>query len=100
MKKYKDMNKKLNKIFGNYGWVNQRRKLAEEQYELQEVLIEEIRYGYSKELISEIADNYVLIKQFMNECGITDEDVLEEANRKIDRQLERIKVENLLKKGE
>lgn len=102
MKKDKEQKLKLKKIWDNYTYDNQTRKLAEEQYELVEQLIRanysyDDRYLWRREITNEIADNYVLIKQFMQEFHITDEEILQVANEKIERQLKRIELEKIMK---
>lgn len=85
------MKDKLLEIINYYGASNQRKKLCEEFMELQD----ELFYIYELEsdrenLLSEIADVLVLIMQFAYEYGYPIEEIINEMNYKIDRQLKRI----------
>ena len=98
------MNKYL-KIICHYGIENQQRKLAEEQFELQQAIsnYEQLKAVHETDsdlmikkyenIEEEIADNLVLITQFINFYGI-DKEVLENIMKnKVDRTLTKI-VEN------
>ncbi len=79
------------KIFEHFGWENQRRKLAEEVNELNdEVLLFEKGIGNINDLKEELADCYILLKQFKEAYEITDEELILEVRAKLNRTLERI----------
>lgn len=85
------MKEKLLKIIEFYGVNNQQRKLMEEIFELQEAIIKnEDVY----DIAHEIADCLVVINQFKEYFEITDEQIEDIMNYKIDRQLKRIEEEN------
>lgn len=96
------MNEKLLKNINHYGVDTEKRKLNEECYELIEAITEyryvEIYKGspaekYHKEhIIEEIADVQVLLNQFKLYYGISDEEVKNVMIEKIERQMERIGV--------
>ena len=97
------MNEKLLKNINHYGVNHQQRKLQEEVFELQEAITNrELHWNYDTEiqdikpynehLIEEIADVQVLLNQFKLYYGISDEEVKEVMIKKIDRQMERIGV--------
>lgn len=82
------MKEKLLTIFNHYEPKTQRNKLCEEFRELQDELHEIYDNDkLSDNLVSEIADNFVLMLQFAYDNEIT----LEEMEYKINRQLERLK---------
>lgn len=103
------MKDKLLKIIQHYGINKQLKYIHSEYYELDEAIISyenakdsnrihncTIWYDLSqfKEDISgEIADVMVMLKQFQYYYGITDEQIEEIMNYKIDRQLDRISEE-------
>lgn len=82
------------KIIKHYGVRNQLKKLSEEVYELQEAVIE---YGLMPceenkgNIVEEMADVMVLLKQFADWFEITPEKIAEIMLNKVDRTLERIK---------
>ena len=92
------------KIIRYYGLNNQQRKFAEEHFELQEAIT---RYGYADtfelnekmidKLVDEIADNYVLLIQFIEAFNIEHKRVDERARYKIARQLNRIQLDRIEK---
>ncbi len=85
--------KQLNKIFNNYDYDNQVKKLNEEFYELTEQLIKHKtfrRIGTRGAISSEMADVYILMEQFKREFNIPDEFILEDINYKLNRQEQRI----------
>ena len=98
--------KKLLKIINHYGVNNQQRKLAEEVFELQEAIINyelksSVEYeiplteiiGSKEHIIEEMTDCMVLLSQFKEYYGITDEEITNNMQLKIKRQLERIENE-------
>ncbi len=84
------------KIIEHYGVRNQLKKLSEEIYELQEALIE---YGLMPceenkgNVVEEMADVMVLLKEFADWFEIKPENIAEIMLNKVDRTLERIKKE-------
>lgn len=88
------MKENLLKIFNHYNPKTQRNKLCEEFRELQDELHEIYdNEMLSDNLVSEIADNFVLMLQFAYDNEITLEEIKEEMELKIERQLKRIKEE-------
>ncbi|MBO7617310.1 MAG: hypothetical protein J6T22_09350 [Bacteroidales bacterium] len=106
------MMEELLKIINYYGEKNQIRKLAEEQYELNEALFERFVHGqdefsiydddekeaweYDKNILDghieeEIADNLVIIRQFVALYGLDMVRIEDIVRKKIERQLERMK---------
>ena len=91
------MKEKLLKIIQHYGINKQLKYIHSEYFELDEAIIkysnvEELRFtkGNIKE---EIADIMVMLKQFQYYYDITDEQIEEIMNYKIQRQLDRISEE-------
>ena len=88
------MKEKLLTIFNHYEPKTQRNKLCEEFRELQDELHEIYDNDkLSDNLISEIADNFVLMLQFAYDNEITVEEIKREMKQKIERQLKRIENE-------
>lgn len=94
------MKDNLLKIINNYGVRNQLKKIHEEYFELDEAIM---TYQFSRSfndrflvanIAEEISDVMVMLKQFQYKFNISDEEILHIMNSKIDRQLERIEVEN------
>lgn len=76
----------LLKIINHYGEKNQIKKLAEEQFELIEALIEKDK----EHIKEEIADNMHIIWQFMALYGISAIEIADEVERKNKRTLRRM----------
>jgi predicted house-cleaning noncanonical NTP pyrophosphatase (MazG superfamily) len=76
-------------IILHYGLKHQIRKFAEESYELVETLLCE--QMDSDHVAEEIADCCVMIEQFKQLFCFSDAEIVEIANSKIKRQIERIK---------
>jgi len=87
------MKEDLKTIINHYGINNQQRKLAEEVFELQEAITmyENITYFDIENIIEELADCFVLLKQIMAFYEIDEETLYINEKYKINRQLERIK---------
>ena len=81
------MENKLLTIFNTYGKSHQVSKLLEEVGEFIETVIN----GDKENMVQEMADCMVMLKQFQYYYGITDEEIIKVMKEKIDRQLERIK---------
>ena len=81
------MENKLLTIFNTYGKSHQVSKLLEEVGEFIETVINDDK----ENMVQEMADCMVMLKQFQYYYGITDEEILKVMKEKIDRQLERIK---------
>ena len=81
------MENKLLTIFNTYGKSHQVSKLLEEIGEFIETVINEDK----ENMVQEMADCTVMLKQFQYYYGITDEEIIKVMKEKIDRQLERIK---------
>ena len=88
------MKEKLLTIFNHYKPKTQRNKLCEEFRELQDELHEVYDNDMlTDNLVSEIADNFVLMLQFAYDNEITLEEIKREMEQKIERQLKRIENE-------
>ena len=81
------MNDNLLTIFNTYGKSHQVSKLLEEVGEFIETVIN----GNKENMVQEMADCMVMLKQFQYYYGITDEEIINNMQFKIKRQLERIK---------
>ena len=81
------MENKLLTIFNTYGKSHQVSKLLEEIGEFIETIMNEDK----ENMVQEMADCTVMLKQFQYYYGITDEEIIKVMKEKIDRQLERIK---------
>lgn len=82
----------LEYILQTYGANNQILKAVEELTELTEVLIKMVNKGDSLEhLVDELADVYIMLEQIKIACCIEPEQLDEQINEKIIRQLKRIK---------
>ena len=89
------MKNKLLEIIKHYGIDEQLKYIHNEYFELDEAIVRyengnTLTRDYIKE---ELADVMVMLKQFQYFYDITDEDIEEVMNYKIDRQLHRIKGE-------
>ena len=91
------MKNKLLKIIRYYGIDNQLRKFSEENFELIEAIhgwrfdTEGVHYLGDKDNIKEeIADNLVLLSQFILYYNINLDDIEEIFKQKVDRQLKRM----------
>lgn len=74
-------------IANHFGKSKQRLKLYEEVNELMEA----VQYGCRKNILDEMADVIIMIKQHMHFNKITDDDLQERIEFKIVRTLDRIK---------
>ena len=83
------MDNKLLTIFNTYGKSHQVSKLLEEVGEFIETVIN----GDKENMVQEMADCMVMLKQFQYYYGITDEEIINNMQFKIKRQLERIENE-------
>lgn len=83
------MENKLLTIFNTYGKSHQVSKLLEEVGEFIETVINEDK----ENMVQEMADCMVMLKQFQYYYGITDEEIINNMQFKIKRQLERIENE-------
>ena len=94
------MDKMCLEIINHYGPKHQQRKLAEESFELQEAItiVEERDQDYIYDnqadmLIDEIADNLILISQFVQYYNLDTDSINKRIDAKLDRQMKRIKEE-------
>lgn len=92
-----EMNTKLLQIISYFGVNNQQRKLQEKIFDLQESIIEletsKIR-DYEeklKQVIEKLASVEVLIREFILEYGIEQEDLILTMKSEVDRTINRIK---------
>ena len=98
------MKEKLIEIIQHYGTLNQLKYLHTEYFELDEAILEyendelthfdEVNEKYKLHIAEELADVMTMLKQIQYNYGITDETVNEIMNKKIDRQLYRIALED------
>ena len=98
------MKEDLLKIINNYGISNQLKKLSEETFELQEAIIDAEYNRYVgvirkpgekaiEHIEEEYADVCVVLEQFKAYYDLDNDKIIEIMERKINRQLERIKNE-------
>ena len=95
------MKEKVLRIINNYGAIPQLKYMQTEMFEFVEAIIkyenipngiyEHIKNEYKEHIAEEIADITVMLKQFQYYYGITDEEIINNMQFKIKRQLERIK---------
>lgn len=102
------MNNKLLKIIQHYGVNSQQRKLQEEVFELQEAITthelkQSVEYeiplteivGTHEHIVEELSDCLVVLAQFQYYYNITDEEIYDVMQQKIDRTIKRIEKEKL-----
>ena len=100
------MKDNLLKIINNYGVMHQLKYFQSEVFELNEAIIkyeDDCYYTYDiialdegrKHIAEEIADVLVMLKQFQAYYKINREDIRKIMNEKVDRQLGRMKNENI-----
>jgi uncharacterized protein YabN with tetrapyrrole methylase and pyrophosphatase domain len=98
------MKEKLLTIINHYGINKQLKYIHSEYFELDEAIIEfehdeydyysEVEESHKKHIEEEISDIMVMLKQFQYYYGISDEEIENIMNYKVDRQLKRIEDEN------
>lgn len=93
------MKEKLLKIINHFGLENQRDYLNREYEELQAELEKYVVQGDECDILTEVADVFVLCLQFLYEYGYDEEDLKKEIEFKIDRTLERMEDGFYDKKG-
>ena len=84
------MKDKLLKIIEHFGEYNQREYLGKEYQELQDELYKFVIIGDECEILTEVADVFVLCLQFLYKYGYDEEDLIKEMNFKIDRTIKRM----------
>ena len=84
------MKDKLLKIIEHFGEYNQREYLGKEYQELQDELYRFVINGDEAEILTEVADVFVLCLQFLYKYGYDEEDLIKEMNFKIDRTIKRM----------
>lgn len=97
------MKEKLLKIINHYGINHQQKKLEEEIFELQEsITIHELKNSVSYEIpltelvdteehiVEELADTWVLLKQFQYYYNISTKDIKYVMSKKIDRTVDKM----------
>ena len=99
------MEEKLLKIINHYEVLPQLKYFQSEIFEMNEAIIkyenipngiyEHIKNEYKEHIAEEIADVEVMLLQLKEYYHIDGNDILKIMNEKIDRQLERIKNENI-----
>ena len=101
------MENKLLEIINHYGIDKQLKYIHSEYFELDEAIIDAEKFKpksftqlninlqeYTNHIAEELADVTCMLKQFQYYYGISDEEIEKIMNKKIDRQLERIKDES------
>ena len=83
------MENKLLTIFNTYGKSHQVSKLLEEIGEFIETVINEDK----ENMVQEMADCMVMLKQFQYYYGITDEEIIKVMKEKIERTIKRMENE-------
>lgn len=86
-----DLEKKLTRVYDNFGKKTQCKKLFEEVYELVEAINEYEYHGSKVHIEEEIADIYVLLKQFEIAYKLNKTNVSKNISMKVERTLDRIK---------
>lgn len=93
------MKKDLLKIINHYGIRNQLKYIHSEYFELDEAVMS-VEFSSSimmtidiKHIVEEIADIQVMLKQIQYYYGITDDEIRNVMQEKIERQLQRISEE-------
>ena len=84
------------KIFSHYKYEHQKRKLWEEMGELIEALTASqysTRSGVFENVVEEIADVLVMVRQFQLHFSISDEHIQRIMGEKVERTLERMKAD-------
>lgn len=93
------MKEKLLKIIKNYGVNHQLKHLYTEMYEFTEAVLDyeydESGYENTNHIQEEFADLMVMLEQFKAYYNLSNEDIMETMNYKIERQLNRIENENI-----
>ena len=94
------MKEQLKEIIEHYGVLKQLKYFQSEVFELNEAIInaEYLPFQYEKDIYhiaDEIADVIVMLAQFKEYYGITDEQIDDVFDYKVARQLERIKSEGI-----
>ena len=85
---------KMKNILAHYGAENQKFKTIEALQELREAIVEEhLNIGTRDHIIEEVSDVYVMLEQLRYIYHISDEEILDIVDFKLDRQLKRIKNE-------
>ncbi len=92
------MKEKLLKIINHYGVIPQLKYLQSEVFELNEAIIRHDQECYpndeaTEHIAEEITDVLVMIRQFKEYYGISNEDLKKITNYKVERQLKRIEEE-------
>ncbi len=86
-----ELRSKLKIIYNNFGKKIQTKKLNEECFEFIEAVREYQYHGNKQYMEEEIADIYVLLKQFELSYKLNKRNINKNIKSKIDRTLERIK---------
>jgi len=105
------MKEDLLKIINHYGVLNQLKYIQTEYFELEEAIFDyeysgwdfddedakDLEAKYKNHIIEELADVYVMLKQFQYYYGIENKDIEMTMRQKIERQLDRIEEEKTQK---
>ena len=90
------MKDKLLEIIEHYGVMSQLKYFQSEVFELNEAIIKhESSGGEYQHIVEEIADVMVMLGEFVSYYDIDNDEINNIMYQKIDRQLERIKNENI-----
>lgn len=89
-----ELEKKISLIALHYGTRPQILKAVEETIELSEALIKSLNKGISSdEILDEMADTFIMMKQIQLFCQISDEELSSRIEMKVNRQIHRIQKE-------
>lgn len=89
-----ELEKKISLIALHYGTRPQILKAVEETIELSEALIKSLNKGISsEEILDEMADTIIMMKQIQFFCQISDEELSSRIEMKVNRQIHRIQKE-------
>lgn len=92
-----ELEKKISLIALHYGARPQIMKAVEETVELAEALIKSLNKGISSdcsfEILDEMADTIIMMKQIQLFCQISDEELSSRIEMKVNRQIHRIQKE-------
>lgn len=89
-----ELDEKISLIALHYGTKPQIMKAVEETIELSEALIKSLNKGISSdEILDEMADTIIMMKQIQLFCQISDEELSSRIEMKVNRQIHRIQRE-------
>lgn len=91
----KDRKAKISQILKNYGDKAEKGKAIEEMSELSDEILKDLLGELDRDhLIEELADVIVTLEHIVNIYNISEEEILEKIDFKLDRQFNRMEEEN------